>query len=80
MHKLAINYLPEEGSPTLLFEPSELIDFKVAWEWQRKWQKKLLEAPFSEQAVWMLEHLHCYTLGRGASNDNLRALSFCKAY
>ncbi|AAP99444.1 MULTISPECIES: lipoyl(octanoyl) transferase LipB [Prochlorococcus] len=71
MHNLVINDLPEEGLPTALFEPSELIDFKIAWDWQRKWQEKLLAEPSNKQAVWMLEHFDCYTLGRGASEDNL---------
>ena len=42
MHNLAINDLTEYGSPTILFEPSELIDFPIAWQWQKEWQGKLL--------------------------------------
>ena len=71
MGKLAIDYLSEEGSSTLIFEPSELIDFKMSWDWQKQWQKRLLEKPFSQQAVWMLQHYECYTLGRGADEENL---------
>ncbi len=71
MHNLAINNLSEKGSPTILFEPSELTDFKIAWDWQKKWQDKLLLDPSSEQAVWILQHFDCYTLGRGASPDDL---------
>ena len=67
MHNLAKNFSLEEEHSTILFEPSELVDFKVAWQWQKKWQEKLLEVPNSNQAVWMLQHSHCYTLGRGAS-------------
>ncbi|WP_269622435.1 lipoyl(octanoyl) transferase LipB [Prochlorococcus marinus] len=71
MHKLAIKYLSEEGPSTVLFEPTELIDFQSAWDWQKNWQKALLADPSSKQAIWMLEHFHCFTLGRAASKDNL---------
>ena len=71
MHNLAINDLSEEGSPTILFEPSELTDFKIAWSWQKQWQDKLLSDPYCDQAVWMLQHFGCYTLGRGASLNDL---------
>ena len=67
MHNLAINYLTEDGSPTILFEPSELIDFQNAWDLQREWQEKLRLEPSYNQAIWMLQHFACYTLGRGAS-------------
>ena len=69
--KLDIDYLSEEVHSTLIFEPSELIDFRVAWDWQKQRQKMLFEKPFSSQAVWLLEHSECYTLGRGATEDNL---------
>ena len=71
MHNLAKNFLPEEGSPAILFEPSELINFEVAWFWQKQWQEKLLLDPLCNQAVWILQHCSCYTLGRGASEENL---------
>ncbi len=71
MHNVAINHLTEEGAPTTLFEPSELIDFQLAWNWQKEWQEKLFLDPFSPQAVWILQHFPCYTLGRGATEDNL---------
>ena len=71
MHNLAINYLTDYGSPTVLFEPSELIDFQNAWDLQREWQEKLRLEPSYKQAIWMLQHFACYTLGRGASEKNL---------
>ena len=43
----------------------------MAWEWQREWQKGLLTDSDSCSAVWLLEHLPCFTLGRGASETNL---------
>ncbi len=71
MLNLAINDLSEKGSPTNLFEPSELIDFQLAWYWQKQWQEKLLLDPSFNQAIWMLQHISCYTLGRGASEEDL---------
>ncbi len=71
MHNLAINYLTEDGSSTILFEPSELIEFQDSWDLQREWQEKLLLDSSCNQAVWMLQHLPCYTLGRGSSEKNL---------
>ena len=47
--------------------------FSQAWEWQRKWQQQLLAAEGSDQeAVWILQHPSCFTLGRGATEDYLR--------
>ncbi len=71
MHNLAINDLTEKSSSAILFEPSELIDFQIAWDWQKKWQVSLMSDPSCSQAVWILEHFDCYTLGRGASEKNL---------
>ncbi len=71
MHNLVINHLPEEAHPAILFESSELIDFEIGWNLQREWQEKLLLDPSSKQAVWILQHFACYTLGRGASEENL---------
>ena len=71
MHNLAKNDLLEEGSSTILFEPKELIDFQIAWDWQKDWQKKLFTEQTQKQAIWMLEHFSCYTLGRSASIENL---------
>ena len=42
MHNLAKNDLFEERYSTILFEPKELINFQVAWDWQKEWQKKLI--------------------------------------
>ncbi|WP_036901277.1 MULTISPECIES: lipoyl(octanoyl) transferase LipB [Prochlorococcus] len=69
--RLDIDYLSEGDPSTLIFQSSELIEFKTAWDWQKEWQKTLLEKPWSPQAVWILQHLKCYTLGRGATQDNL---------
>ena len=46
--------------------------FAQAWSWQRRWQERLLNGADSgaeppAEAVWLLQHPACYTLGRGAS-------------
>ena len=50
----------------ICFEPPEQVPFPIAWHWQRQWQARLLENPQAPQAVWLLQHPACYTLGRGA--------------
>ncbi len=68
---LDITYLSGQHSKTFVFEPKGLVDFKTAWDWQREWQQRLLEDETSPQAIWLLEHMNCYTLGRGADEANL---------
>ncbi len=47
--------------------------FPRAWEWQRQWQRRILSADQSKlEAVWILQHPPCFTLGRGANQDHLR--------
>lgn len=43
----------------------------MAWFWQRNWQKYLINEPQAKEAVWLLQHSKCYTLGRGSSESNL---------
>ena len=50
--------------------------FQQAWNLQRCWQERLLldsenasDADTDTEAVWLLQHPSCYTLGRGASED-----------
>lgn len=69
--RIGINYLPEKGSKTFLFQPKELVQFETAWNWQREWRENLLQEALSPQAVWLLEHRSCYTLGRGHSQKNV---------
>ena len=59
MHNVAINYLTEDGSPTILFEPSELIGFQDSWDFQREWQKKLILNPSSGAPGFYLENVFC---------------------
>ena len=64
-----------------LFEPQQLVDFPQAWQWQQHWQQRMLqadglartEADIAQcpEAVWLLQHSGCYTLGRGASEQHL---------
>ena len=41
--------------------------FEIALGWQKNFQKSLIEEPFSTQAVWLLEHSSCFTIGRGGN-------------
>ena len=62
------------GSSAFLFQPEQLVPFQQAWDLQRCWQERLLLASASEaelEAVWLLQHPSCYTLGRGATEDHL---------
>jgi lipoyl(octanoyl) transferase len=51
----------------ICFEPSGLVPFPIAWGWQRQLQGRLLADPGGAEALVLLQHPPCYTLGRGAS-------------
>jgi len=50
----------------ICFEPTGCVPFALAWDWQQQLQRRLLEDPDGPEAVLLLEHEPCYTLGRGA--------------
>lgn len=56
----------------ILFESRLPVAFEPAWRAQRQLQQRLLVAPEGPDAVLLLEHQSCYTLGRGASEAFLR--------
>lgn len=56
----------------ILYEPPGPVPFARAWAWQRQLQARLLADPEAPEAVLLLEHESCYTLGRGASTAHLR--------
>ena len=58
-------------SSAFLFEPKNIVSFETALDCQKNFQKTLIEKPFSPQAVWLLEHFPCYTIGRGSDKKNL---------
>ena len=65
---------PQAGqlSAAFLFEPVAPVSFSHAWDLQRRWQKRLLANAESEsEAVWILQHPPCFTLGRGATQNHL---------
>ncbi len=55
----------------ILYEPLGPVQFARAWAWQRQLQERLLADPEAPEAVLLLEHELCYTLGRGASTAHL---------
>ncbi len=60
-----------EGSRAFLFEPKHLVPYEKAWLWQKQWQQFLFANPEAPQALYILEHTNCYTIGRGGNNANL---------
>ncbi|GCE65049.1 lipoyl(octanoyl) transferase [cyanobiont of Ornithocercus magnificus] len=64
-----INHSPT--SAAILLEPQKPVSVELAWHWQRAWQHHLLQDPSGLEAVWILQHKACYTLGRGATEDHL---------
>lgn len=69
--KVVVNYLTENRTSSFLFQPKELVQFETAWNWQSSWREDLLRDPFMSQAIWLLEHHSCYTLGRGGDRENI---------
>ena len=56
----------------ILFEPKQLVPFERGWHAQRQLQQRLLLKPEGPDAVILLQHEPCYTLGRGADPGFLR--------
>jgi lipoyl(octanoyl) transferase len=50
----------------ICFESAGLVPFARAWSWQQQLQQRLLADPGGPDALLLLEHEPCYTLGRGA--------------
>lgn len=56
----------------ILFESERLVPFERGWHAQRQLQQRLLLQPEGPDAVILLQHEPCYTLGRGADPGFLR--------
>ena len=56
----------------ILFEAPLPLAFERAWRAQQRLQQRLLQDPSTADALLLLEHEPCYTLGRGASTAHLR--------
>ena len=50
----------------ICFQAAQPVPFPLAWAWQRRLQERLLADPDGPEALLLLEHEPCYTLGRGA--------------
>jgi lipoyl(octanoyl) transferase len=55
----------------ILFEALRPVPFPRGWAWQRRLQRRLLADPAGPEALLLLQHQPCYTLGRGASLEHL---------
>ena len=59
------------NTPAILFEARAPVPFPLAWDWQRRLQRRRLDDPSAPDALLLLQHTPCYTLGRGASLSHL---------
>jgi lipoyl(octanoyl) transferase len=50
----------------ICFQAAGPVPFPQGWAWQQQLQQRLLADPSGPEAVLLLEHEPCYTLGRGA--------------
>lgn len=57
--------------PAILFESTAVVPYRRAWSWQRRLLERALADPQGPDALLLLEHPPCYTLGRGASTEHL---------
>ena len=57
--------IPTTGD-AISFQAAGPVPFPVGWGWQRQLQERLLADPDGPEALLLLEHEPCYTLGRGA--------------
>jgi lipoyl(octanoyl) transferase len=60
------------NASAILFEARRPVPFPLGWEWQQILRGRLLNQPTGPEALLVLEHEPCYTLGRGASEAHLR--------
>lgn len=56
----------------ILFDAHRPVPFLQGWQAQQCLQQRMLEAPDGPDALMVLEHEPCYTLGRGGSTAHLR--------
>ena len=57
--------IPTTGD-AICFQAEGIVPFPLGWAWQRQLQERLLADPTGPEALLLLEHEPCYTLGRGA--------------
>ena len=64
----------EPSTTANLFVGEAAVPFERAWRWQRGLQARLLADPRAPEALVLLQHEPCYTLGRGASLEHLTSI------
>ncbi|MFM2080990.1 MAG: lipoyl(octanoyl) transferase LipB [Cyanobacteriota bacterium] len=60
------------NADAICFQAQQPVPFPLAWDWQRQLQNRLLADPSGPEALLLLDHEACYTLGRGADAGFLR--------
>lgn len=60
---------------SLVIQPNKISYFEDIYNLQKIYQSKIISGILTKQVIWIGEHKLCYTLGRGANNDNLLSLS-----
>lgn len=61
----------EPSTTANLFVATAPVAFERSWRWQRFLQGRLLADRLAPEALVLLQHEPCYTLGRGASLEHL---------
>jgi lipoyl(octanoyl) transferase len=59
------------NTPAILFEARGPVPYPLGWEWQRRLRQRHFEDGGAPDALLLLQHQPCYTLGRGASVKHL---------
>jgi lipoyl(octanoyl) transferase len=49
-----------------------IVPYRLAWNWQKQWVKDRLTQPELPDSLFLLEHPSVYTLGQGATLDNVK--------
>tara|TARA_Y100001970_G_scaffold291009_1_gene426671 strand:- start:9454 stop:10104 length:651 start_codon:yes stop_codon:yes gene_type:complete len=59
---------------SILIQPNNISYFNDVYKLQKNYQEKLISGISTKQVIWIGEHHLCYTIGRGANNENILPL------